>query len=175
MTLLAVWMAHISHRARQQKLAVEKVHRLGGTVYYDYQIKTNGLVPDTFDFQAIPPGPAWLRNILGDDYFQAVVSISFNKTAVADEDLSLLLDTPVLKVLDLGDTKITDDGLACVKNLNKLEFLFLRHTSVGDRGLKQLKDLAHLRGLDISDTKVTDEGIKQLQAACPNIEITRVD
>ena len=32
MTVLAVWMAVISHRARQQKLAVEKIRALGGTV-----------------------------------------------------------------------------------------------------------------------------------------------
>jgi hypothetical protein len=165
MTLLAVWMAHISHRARQQKMAVEKVHRLGGTVEYDFRVTKNITTGfPSHDPQAKPPGPAWLRNFLGDDYFQTVVVLGLggNKT-VTDDDLALLSDMPDLKVLNLDETNITDDGLAYVKKLKKLEFLFLRRTSIGDRGLEQIKDITTLQLLVLSDTKVTDEGTKYLQ------------
>jgi hypothetical protein len=180
MTLLAVWMAHISHRARQQKLAVEMVRRLGGLAEYDYEGPTFFYSSNisrrtrlTHVVFATPPlhGPIWLRNFLGNDYFQSVEAIDLNGSLATDNNLSVLVGIPNLKMLSLNGTKITDDGLAYIKNLNKLEFLYLCNTSISNRGLEHLKELTNLQILDISHTKVTDEGIKQLRAACPNLGI----
>jgi hypothetical protein len=130
MTLLAVWMAHISHRARQQKLAVERIQRLDGWVPVEYAHEEPYIIfpeppPDPTISEFLrgnqpPSGPVWLRNFLGDDYFQTVVALDLghrNIRSVNDDDLSLLLDLPDLKILKLDKCDITDDGLACVKKL----------------------------------------------------------
>jgi hypothetical protein len=183
MTLLAIWMAHISHRARQQKLAVERILRLDGVIKYDYEEPTANF-PDCITRDSSirefltptpppPPGPTWLRSLLGEDYFQTVVALGLCNSIVNDGDLSVLLNLPDLKILRLDNNNFTDDALAYVKKLNKLEILYIRGTAISDQGLEQLKELPHLQKLTLSYTKVTDEGIKQLQAACPKIEIIR--
>ncbi|MEK6238885.1 MAG: hypothetical protein N2C14_29570, partial [Planctomycetales bacterium] len=43
---------------QKERAAVAALVKLGGTVYYDYQL----------DPPLDPPGPAWLRSLLGDDW-----------------------------------------------------------------------------------------------------------
>jgi Leucine-rich repeat (LRR) protein len=161
MTVFAAYMAMISHRARQQKLAVEKIRALGGRLSYDYQkVKGMKFVKNS---RAFPPGPAWLRNLIGEDYFQTVVCIELGKTAVADDDLSVLECMPNLECLSLIETNITSNGLVHLKGLKRLELLSLENTAVDDSGLIYLKDLTNLRSLDLSHTQITDEGTKNLQ------------
>src|SRR5688500_10507473 len=40
--LLAVWIGYHVNRARNQQKAVETVLRLGGTLYFDYQLEEDG-------------------------------------------------------------------------------------------------------------------------------------
>src|SRR5262245_48745990 len=61
-------------RARNQKRAVEAIQRLGGSVEYDYRAQ---------DLKE-PPGPVWLRRLLGDDFFQSVYMIEFDGKDLAD-------------------------------------------------------------------------------------------
>jgi hypothetical protein len=161
MTLLAVWMAWISHCARQQQTAVEKIHALGGNVSYDIQ-KINGQY-FAFDYHAIPPGPAWLRKFIGEDYFQNVVYVELGKTHDTDDDLAILQNLPDLEGLALNDTNITGNSLVHLEGLKKLEILILEKTMIDDSGLAHLKDITSLRGLDLNDTKITDAGILNLQ------------
>jgi hypothetical protein len=166
MTLLAAWMAYVSHHARQQKLAVEKIRALGGTVQYDYQkdkIQLGGEEYSRYDPQAMPPGPEWLRNFIGNDYFQNVVYVSLSKTSVTDDELAILENFPGLEGLSISQTKITSFGLVHLEGLKNLESLSLENTLIDDNGLAHIKDLANLRILILNDTKITDAGTINLQ------------
>jgi hypothetical protein len=148
LTLLASiglsWFTVRMQRARRQKEAVEEIQRLDGAVQYDYEVQQSGnRLPG-----AVPPGPAWLRSLLGDDVFAAVVYVYF-------------------------PSSVTDAGLEHLKGLTQLQTLDLIDTQVTDGGLKHLKGLMQLRRLLLKGTRVTKEGVKTLQQALPNCRIYR--
>jgi hypothetical protein len=144
MTVLAFYMAIISHRARQQKRAVENILALRGTLMYDYQrIKA----PDWsgFDPQALPPGPVWLRNFIGDNYFQSVVQVDLSNTSATDDDLVFLENLPELEEINLHAIKITSKGLVHLDGMRKLRSLVLWDTAIDDKGLVHLTNLTELQ------------------------------
>ena len=66
------WIAWRVHRANEQKKAVEWVEKLGGFVFYDYELDKNGIKI----YDPKPPGPKWLVQFLGIHYFQEVSTVS---------------------------------------------------------------------------------------------------
>lgn len=68
-TALAIWLGVVVNRAREQREAVKAIEALGGFAQYDWQY----IEPSTDE----PPGPAWLRRIVGDDAFQRVKYVHF--------------------------------------------------------------------------------------------------
>ena len=138
-TVLCVWLAVTANRARKQREAVAAIEAVGGVVYYEYQTKSGQK----------PPGPKWLRELIGDEYFVSVVLVDFN------------------------ETQVTDAGLMHLKGLTKLELLYLNRTQITDAGLEHLKGLTNLEDLWLNGTQVTDEGVKKLQQALPNCGIHR--
>jgi hypothetical protein len=189
------WVAVKIERARRQKEAVEEIKKAGGHVSYDYQFDKSGdWLPE-----ARPPGPAWLRNLLGEDFFATVVMVGLFplNSRVTDAGLEHLkgltqlewldlMDTPVtdaglehlkgltqLQELYLGGTKVTDAGLDYLKGLTQLRTLYLGNTPVTDAGLEHLSGLTQLQFLCLENTQVTDEGAKRLQQALPKCRIER--
>lgn len=167
MTVLAAWLALISHRARQQKLAVEKIVAWGGVVNYDYQvIPVNPAIRDPggldfdLDESITPLRTQWLRRFIGDDYFQTVVCVDLSKTSISDDGLLILENLPALRVLILDDTKITRMGLSHFEGLRNLELLSLENTLIDDSGLAYLENLAALRWLGLGGNNITDGSVK---------------
>lgn len=99
LTAFAVWLGVVAHRAREQREAVEAIRALGGYVLYEGE--------DRFGEEAEQAGPAWLRKIIGDDYFYNVAGVGFgyfwrpgyywHSTSVPDSDILKVL--PHLKRL----------------------------------------------------------------------------
>ena len=79
LTALAVWLGVVVNRAREQREAVKAIEALGGILFYDWQLGRprgiNYLLPRPR--QAEPPGPEWLRKLIGDHYFQNVDVVYF--------------------------------------------------------------------------------------------------
>ena len=92
-----------------------------------------------------PPGPRWLRSLLGDDFFAGVVLAHVT----------------------------TDAGMEHLKALTQLQRLWLSYTRVTDGGLEHLKGLTQLQWLSLWDARVTDAGEADLRKALPNCNITR--
>jgi len=185
-TVFCVWMGITAKRARDQQQAVEAILAAGGVVNYEHQL-------DRSD----PPGPVWLRQLIGDEYFFSVNFVSFHKGEVDDATMAavsrltgltnLLLqganitDAQLVHLkgltnliqLDLSKTQVTDVGMVHLKSMTNLGVLKLISTKITNSGLMHLKGLTNLKDLRLYNTQVTDEGIKKLQQALPNCYITR--
>lgn len=163
------WLAVMVERARRQGEALTVIKRLGGHVTYDFQYDASGMYLP----QAKPPGPVWLRSILGDDLFEKAICVDLSSPQVADANLQVLEQLPHVEVLSLGPN-VTDSGLQHVKRLARLRSLSIYYDNeVTDAGLENLKGLTRLRRILCDSANVTDEGVARLQEALPNCIIVR--
>ena len=148
------WLAVKMQRARGQRETVEAVLNLGGRAGYDYQF---------YEWSAKPPGPAWPRELLGNDFFFDVAFVHLDGTQVTDAGLQHLRGLMQLKKLRLTCTQVTDAGLKHLKGLTQLWNLELDYTQVTDAGLQHVKGLTQLQYLDLVSTQVTDAGLEHLK------------
>jgi hypothetical protein len=171
------WLAVERKAAREQKDAVEEMRRLGWDVSYDWY--------NPFALKPQPPQPAWLRNLLGEDFFARVIYCrngkitdagradleGFSKlerlwlsgTGITDAVLEHLEGLTQLRYLRLSSTRVTGAGLANFKGLTKLRRLELRGTNITDAGLEHLKHLKQLQELWLDGTQDTDAGLRHLE------------
>jgi len=163
------WLGFKVREARRQEVAVAAIEKLGGQVAYDDQFDSLG----NYVGKVVPPGPAWLRELLGNDFFRNVRTVDLTLPTLRDADLDQLQWLSTCKWLNLGKSGVTDAGLPQVKELTQLNWLLLANTQVSDAGLENLKGLAQLQTLDLRGTRVTAAGVKKLQQALPNCEVTR--
>ena len=78
-TLCAIacsWLAVKMQQAKRQREAVAVIEKLGGWVMYDYQVDELGRIMKNRG----APRPAWLRNLLGDDFFGDVIGVGLSRT-----------------------------------------------------------------------------------------------
>jgi len=160
-TVFCVWMGITAKRARDQRLAVGVIEEAGGRIQYQHETSSSD-----------PPGPEWLRRLIGDDYFFSVDVIIFSNLTVNDTSLASTKSFADLKWLSLTGTQITDTELVHLKDSTDLRFLHLNDTQITDTGLEQLRELTSLQRLHLNNTKVTDEAVKKLQLALPKCKIT---
>ncbi len=160
------WLGMEMRAAEKQREAVDEITKLRGDVTYDWQVYANG-----YTLQRQPPGPAWLRNLLGEDFFAVVIVVSLHHTEATDATLEHLKRLAQLKRLMLGDTNVTNAGLAHLAGLNQLQWLSLNKTEVTDAGLSHLQCSTQLQILDLDSRHVTDAGVAKLHNALPNCDI----
>jgi hypothetical protein len=87
-------------QAEMQRDAVTAIEKLGGRARWDDKALE---------------GPAWLRTLLGDDFFNSA------------------------RWVDLTRSEVTDAGLEHLKGLSRLQQLWLVSTKVTDAGVKKLQ------------------------------------
>ena len=161
------WLGLKVREGCQRQAVVAAITKLGGFVLYDYEFDFLGdFVP-----QSAQPAPAWLRAVLGDDFFRDAFGVYFSSSSVKDADLVLLSGFAKLNRLQLIETQISDAGLQHLKGLTRLTKLSLDRTHVTDAGLENLMGLTHLEELYLTGTQVTDAGVATLQKALPNCRI----
>ncbi len=125
LTIFCVALGWKVERARKQREAVAWVDEMGGSVSYDYEV--DGVLK--------PPGPKWLRNLLGIDYFDDVVGVGFGTTQVSD--VTPLSGLTSLRALDLHSTQVSD--ITPLSGLTSLQALDLHGTQVSEEAVEQLK------------------------------------
>jgi Leucine-rich repeat (LRR) protein len=109
--------------------------------------------------------PAWLRQIMGGEFFLAVDTLYVGQGGFTDEQLKHLQAFPELRELHLSGCfpENTDSGLKYLEGLTELQELSLnRQQEITDAGLAHIKNLISLRKLDLSYTKITDAGLQHL-------------
>lgn len=147
------FVAYEQQKARAQKAVVEAIEKLGGTVVYDQEVSVRS---------------ATMRQILGDETYGNLVTITFADTQVTDgiaffdADLVPIAGLNRLTHLDLDNTQVTDAGLVHLARLTKLKVLSLTNTRVEDVGLVQLSGLNQVEDLWLDGTQVTDAGLVHL-------------
>lgn len=158
-SICALWLGFVSHKARIQRDAVSALRNRGFFVAYDYQM------PSLWNpqIQATPFGPKWLHDQIGDDFFHSVTFVVSGNSSVSNKDMTHIAAFPELQRIILWDCPlVTDEALQYFPNLSKLETLALCNSSLTDSGLVQLPKLDSIRSLRIEGTQITDEGLKYL-------------
>jgi hypothetical protein len=152
------WLAGRMRAAQAQRAAISELAKLEyAFVYYECYDKAEcGLG------HAELSGPAWLRRILGDDFFNPVTRVNLGATTADDHTLTHLTAFPKLQTLLLEDRPITDGGIARLRGMTELEFLTLSGTQITDEGLAYLELLTQLKVLWLCKTGVTDKGLVHL-------------
>ena len=123
----------------------------------------SGLPAPTF-VDRPPPGPAWLRKYLGNDFFANVVAVKLPYFRENNVGLEILNEFSDLTRLQIGPTRDLDNEMAHLSSLKDLEFLHMYNSNVTDRGLVHIAKLPKLRILGLKNTRVTDAGIQQLSS-----------
>jgi hypothetical protein len=143
------WFAWEMQRARRQKEDVEAILGMGGSVSYDY--RPNRAFPTLFHLHPQPTTPAWLRKLLGHDFFCEVLRVNVQRTEYGDDDAKTWKGLTKLELLWLDGTQITDRGLGHLQEMTKLEELSLDETQITDSGLAHLERLTELKSLSLDD------------------------
>jgi Leucine-rich repeat (LRR) protein len=156
--------------AIQQREAVEVVREAGGGLAYDFQNFSGNLLLNTP--KGAPPGPSWLRDLLGIDFFANVIQVDCRDTEFTQA--FVLAKLPRLRKLNLNGTSVNDlfplvkltdlDTLECretpvatvtpLRGLIEMEFLQLNGTNVSDVG--PLSELLNLKHLYLRNTPIQD-------------------
>src|SRR5690349_5177813 len=108
--IVCVLIGSVVISARRQTEAVRAITKAGGSVYFDYQQKLvpvpgqPGLFRNDPDPQ--PGGPAWLRKLIGDDFFCNVIRASFGNSVISDADLWQLAKLPSLEQVHFTNTQV---------------------------------------------------------------------
>jgi hypothetical protein len=192
-TALCVWLDIQVSAARRQREAVTAIVKAGGTVNYDYEFVPSAIPADVqrrLVHGRVTPGPVWLRNQIGDDYFRTVVRVCFNHpkatirkadldelvklphvkdfvlegTGFHDEDLKALGELRQLEVLQLIDMRINGSILARLPNPERLKNLCLSKTNIDDAALRRVEEMTGLETLWLDGTRVTSAGLRHLRS-----------
>lgn len=184
MVLVALLCALVVAPARRQHDAVQRILDRGGYVTYDFEPEVGTPVPGPF-YTPKPPGPVWLRAIVGDDYFQSVRSVDFHVFDNSDSDdvadvVRAVTAFPRLESLELCSSKIADEDLKAISKLTSLKRLSIRShrrvpspiTAVGLSYLANLHELEHLEiegsfGDDALDAISGLNKLRSLQITAP--------
>jgi hypothetical protein len=179
------WFVVKMREAERQKKATEAILKLKGFVGYDYEY--DPLVRPSMK----PPGPPWLRRLVGPDFLDCVTHVRL--PGDDDAELEPLQDLPDLlavwttgvsacKYTDAGLARLeghsrllrlligapaaslTDDGLAHLERLQRLTTLGLDGPKISDAGLKHLEGLSELEHLELAGAGITDAGLVHLQS-----------
>jgi len=160
-TIVCVWLAVASSKARTQARFVNQVEKLRGFVVYDYSFDGQG----AFILKAEPRAPQWLRSTFGEEYFRNVVAVDFRfggDSIISDDDLEVFDDFGDLTELELsGNPDITDAGIRHLAGMNKLRSLSLQGTGVTGPGLQHLPRGLEL--LNLQRTPLTHEALGNLR------------
>jgi hypothetical protein len=170
-TVFTVWLGLTANRANRQRYAVERIKSHGGQIWYDYQVLDDpkSTLP-LFDIYALPPGPEWLRRVLGEHYFITPIHLLISDKRVIDEgDLALLRDLGELEELSFNRLPLDDSDVAQLPPLKKLRRLSIdASTRAADN---RIEDFSFLRGfprleeLNVSFSKFSDDDAKYLTGA----------
>ena len=184
MLLVSVPLAWKANRVQSQRQAVWEIRNAGGTIRYSYQRSHEMNAFDNDVKGAVAPGPAWIRSVVGDDFFADVVSVDPRMISLKPAPAALS-DPGWLSENGLRGVKWKYCDPAVLQQLPELHFIFIDSSSINDATIEHLRRCHKLRQivigvpLDISDTSGTlsdtsDHVRKKLVTAMPQVDVMSV-
>ena len=173
MVVFSVWLGVTVNQTQRQKAAVEWVRQMDGCVLYDYEIVLPGSFP-LFDPARKPPGPTWLRDLCGIDYFATVEYVAIGRKGLAD--LSPLATLKGLQAIRVGSR--FPDPISCTRIPPGSAQLHARGSRpcefcpADELDISPLTHLKNLRELCVGCNHVSKADAARLQAALPECKIT---
>ena len=146
------WMAWQVNRVRNQRLIVAELSSVGGQVIYSY--RSQQMRPQE------PPGPKWLRSLLGDDIFSDVKEVDIRHDHVTEQTLARIATLHAVHTLHMESGQISDNGLAHLAKMSTLQQVVLQSRGFSDASLAQLTKSKGLKALTVYSPKLTDVGLK---------------
>ena len=110
-----------------------------------------------------PPGPKWLRRILGDEFFTQLTDIDAPPLAghpVSDDEHRLIGSLSYLERLSIERERISVDGLAHLAKLSTMHFLWL--SNVTDAEVSTIAKLKQVEVLTLFGSPITDHSLESL-------------
>lgn len=144
-------------QAIRQRHAVEAIRTSGGSAIYDFQMRGGKVLVSPH-----PPGPDWLRDIVGVDFLARVEVVTL--TAPNDKSLSAIADLGALRSLALSGEKLKNgDVLSIVSRLKRLRSLWLYNFTVDEACWKTLGKINSLETLNLWGTKLTSAAVGEIK------------
>jgi hypothetical protein len=164
---IAVGLAWFAHAVREQRRARDLILRHNGLYFYEYEPQTvSRYTRETWV-------PAWLRRMIGEDWFHDVTWVRIEGPQFGDTELQRLEVLDRIETLGIVQTAITDAGLRHLRGGKALKGLFLVGNWIGDTGIDAL-DLAsrpRLEVLEIRSTQVSEAKIAEIRKRFPRLMI----
>ncbi len=173
------WVRIRVKKARLQSETAAAIRKDGGQALYDYQL---AVPPGTILNFLEPPGPAWLRKLIGDDFFTDVIDVRVSSDADVEQlaafdhvrSLNVCRFVPVRENdprWHLADCDVTDTGIQQLSCMTELRSLNIMSRHVTDRGLETLIGLKSLKTLEVTSGDARKAGVDNLRRALPNCRI----
>jgi hypothetical protein len=184
-TVLGVWLGLVSRAAHRQQSAVAAISRSGGNCVYDYHIGVYDDHIGEMNAPAQPPGPKWLVDWIGVDYFASVVRVVFRGHEWPAEGLAQIKQLDSLQALavccetspdnvevfrslpgvsELSFMYVTqcDALLAAVATMPDVERLTLVNCEASRAGLQSLGQMKRLERLELTYIEVGEEALAEI-------------
>jgi hypothetical protein len=170
-TLVCIWLGFTANQAKRQKRAVEALRATGATILYDYQVNEYG-GHDLSKPSPPPPGPDWLRNLIGLDYFATAARVDLHpQDDITDETFDSLANLPHLRCVSVVGLGVTDARIARLGGLNELQAVTVMNSSVTDGGWEFLGHLLHLKRLRLDGPNISDSTLGHVKGL---VELTHL-
>ena len=187
MTVIGVWLGMRGSEVYKQRRAREALAKVVEGVCFDHEWEADASLPagGRWNYQAAPRAPAWLIDLVGEDFFSRVTCVYLRHPQEATDgakisaaDLTCLKDLPYLEEIGFfSDADIDEESIAILNDLPHLKRLAIAYSS--DDELRHIGTLKHLELLDVTGPQVTSEGMRHLQSAprlqCLSLVGTRID
>jgi hypothetical protein len=116
---------------RRERAAVTSIREAGGWAWYDWEYSRS---PDL----AKPPGPAWLRFFVGDDFFANVEVLLITNGCAEDVVLRALDELNDVQRIELSCGEVTEAMVRRLKRMKKLKLLAMSSTAIAPARLAEV-------------------------------------
>jgi hypothetical protein len=147
-------LAWKANQISEQRRIIATIKDIGGLVYYTHEnpvlYMKNGKPDD-------PPGPAWIRRILGDDFFAEVEEVSLQPAweSTTNETVALVAQLPTVRWVQINSSVVDDNGLKPLRTLTRLTSVDIKSPMVTDKGVEELSRIPTLSSLELGCPRIT--------------------
>ncbi|PQO36574.1 hypothetical protein [Blastopirellula marina] len=152
------WLGRSYFRAQEEQAIIDQIENLGGQVYFGYELKT--LVNSQSRHE--PPGPKWIRTLLGEHIFATVHRIRIPQNQLTDEIVAKLARLRALESISLNSDQVTGKSLGYIRRMPHLESLWLESDKIQPEDLKKLVDFPSLTILGLKGAAASPQHLQQL-------------